>query len=382
MDKDWLDFAMAVCYGYPLVVAFVTAFLLGLVLVLVVRRTARHIGFIDKPGGRKQHDAPTALGGGIAIALATCLPLLAVAWLVWRSNTSDLLMKVPLDGQSAAKGAGEQIGVLLTVLAGGAAVFALGLWDDVRPFSPRVKLLGQFIIAIALTTFAPGLRVTLFVNQAWLHVAMTSVWLVLLMNAFNLIDNMDGQAGVVALLSGGALLLLTVQTGQIFVAGMLATLLGAVAAFLVFNMPPASIFMGDSGSLFIGYTLGVATTLCTFTGEMSDNMLFAPVLPVIVFAVPIYDSLSVIVIRMKQGKSLLAGDRNHFSHRLMRLGMTDYQVLATVAMLVVATALGATIPYGADWWKALGPAVQTAAVLLVIVQLERVRPREDMKDET
>ena len=171
------------------------------------------------------------------------------------------------------------------------------------------------------------------------------------------------------------MLFLCVQTEQLFLAGLLATLLGAVAAFLIFNLPPASIFMGDAGSLFIGYMLGVATTLCTFTGEMSDNMLFTPLLPLMVFAVPIYDSLSVIVIRMRQGKSLLVGDRNHLSHRLMRLGMTDRQVLATVACMVVATAAGATVPYGADWWKAVGPAVQTVAVLLVIVQLECAHPR-------
>ena len=366
---------------YALLAAAGATFGLGLLLVLVVRCATRRIGFTDKPGGRKQHDAPVALGGGIAIALATSLPLLAVAWLVWRCANTLWFMDVPVQYQSAVNGAAERVHVLLGVLAGGAAVFALGFWDDLRPFRPSVKLLGQFIIAIVLTSLVPDLRVTLFIDQPWLHVAMTSVWLVLLMNAFNLIDNMDGQAGVVALLSGGVLLFLTVQTGQLFVAGLLATLLGAVAAFLVFNIPPASIFMGDAGSLFIGYVLGVATTLCTFTGEMSDNRLFAPLLPLIVFAVPIYDSLSVIVIRMRRGKPLLTGDRNHFSHRLMRLGMTDHQVLATVALLVVATALGATIPYGADWWKALGPAVQTVAVLLVIVQLERVRPRNGEQEE-
>jgi len=349
--------------SYALLAAAVTAFLLGLVLVLTVRRIARRIGFTDKPGGRKQHDAPVALGGGIAIGLATSLPLLAVAGLVWLCADEQWLQKVPTQYQTAIEAAGKRLYVLLGVLVGGAAVFALGLWDDLRPFRPSVKLLGQFIIAIALTTFVPDLRVTLFVNQAWLHVAMTSVWLVLVMNAFNLIDNMDGQTGVVALLSGGALLFLTVQTGKFFVAGLLAALLGAVAALLV------------AGSLFIGYTLAVATTLCTFTGEMSDNRLFAPLLPLMIFAVPIYDSLSVIVIRMRQGKPLLIGDRNHFSHRLMRLGMTDHEVLATVAMLVVATALGATIPYGSAWWKAAGPAAQTVAVLLVIVQLERMHPR-------
>jgi UDP-GlcNAc:undecaprenyl-phosphate/decaprenyl-phosphate GlcNAc-1-phosphate transferase len=361
--------------SYALLAAAVTSFLLGLALVLTVRRIARRIGFTDKPGGRKQHDAPVALGGGIAIGLATSLPLLAVAWLVWRCGDAQWLERVPAQYQPTVKGAGERLYVLLGVLAGGASVFALGLWDDLQPFRPSIKLLGQFIIAITLTTLVPDLRVTLFVDQPWLHVALTSVWLVLVMNAFNLIDNMDGQTGVVSLLSGGALLLLAIQTGQFFVAGLLVALLGAVAAFLVFNLPPASIFMGDAGSLFIGYMLAAATTLCTFTGEMSDNPLFAPLLPLMIFAVPIYDSLSVIVIRMRQGKPLLAGDRNHFSHRLMRLGMTDSQVLATVAMLVVATALGATIPYGSTWWKAVGPAAQTVAVLLVIVQLERMHPR-------
>jgi UDP-GlcNAc:undecaprenyl-phosphate GlcNAc-1-phosphate transferase len=223
-----------------------------------------------------------------------------------------------------------------------------------------------------------------FIPFAWVHVGLTVAWLVLLMNSFNLLDNTDGQSGLVAFLTGGALLIVALQTQQNFVAGMLLCLMGAVLGFLLFNLPPASIFMGDAGSMFVGYMLAMATILCSFsfgaesgaaTLAFPRNPVFPVLLPLIIFAVPLYDSLSVMAIRWHAGRPLMEGDRNHFSHRLVRLGMSERMMLCTVGCTVLATSLGATVPYGGEFWRAVVPAVQALAVLLVIVQLEWVARR-------
>jgi UDP-GlcNAc:undecaprenyl-phosphate GlcNAc-1-phosphate transferase len=362
-----------------LAASFCLSFLLTVVLVLVVRRMALRVGFVDKPGGRKTHAGPTALGGGIAIFLAVSAPLLAVAVASAVAKSSPGLLPVPGGLAEDVARAAEQLPLLLTVLAGGLAIFALGMYDDLHPLGPRAKLLGQFAVAIAVS-LVPGIRITLFIQAPWIHVAVTAVWIVLMVNCFNLLDNMDGQSALVAFLSGGALLVLALQTGQYFIAGLLTTLLGALVGFLLFNLPPASIFMGDSGSMFIGYCLAVSTTLASFMTDRVVNPLFPVMVPLVIFAVPLYDALSVLAIRFDRGKDLLAGDRSHFSHRLMRLGMSDRMVLVTVALTVLATSPGATIPYGSSTWQVFVPAAQALAVILVIVQLELTAARRRRGD--
>jgi UDP-GlcNAc:undecaprenyl-phosphate GlcNAc-1-phosphate transferase len=363
---------------YALALSFCAAFLLSIVGVLIVRRLAVRLGFVDRPGGRKAHARPVALGGGLAIAVAACLPLLAVGVGALLLRARPGLVSVSDGLREPLQQAGNQAPRLLAVLGGAAAIVALGIWDDARHLSARTKLLGQVVVAVGVA-LVPGLRITMFIPHAWLHVLITVVWLVLLTNSFNLLDNMDGQSSVVAFLTAGALLIVALQTQQNFVAGMLLCLMGAVLGFLLFNLPPASIFMGDAGSMFVGYMLAVGTVLCSFTfsgdpGAVAlafpQNPVFPVVLPLIIFAVPLYDSLSVMAIRFDQGRPLMEGDRSHFSHRLLRLGMSPRMVLSTVGCTVLATSLGATVPYGGELWRAVIPAVQAVAVLLVIVQLE------------
>jgi UDP-GlcNAc:undecaprenyl-phosphate GlcNAc-1-phosphate transferase len=368
---------------YALALSFCASFLLSVVGVLVVRRAAARTGFVDHPRGRKAHGRPVSLGGGLAIALAAGLPLLAVGLLALLLRVRPGWLSLPVSLAVPLRQAGAQAMRLFIVLAGGAAVVLLGAWDDARHLSPRAKLLGQVLVALGVSLM-PGLRITAFIPYPWVHVALTVTWLVLLMNSFNLLDNMDGQSALVAFLTAGALLIVALQTEQNFVAGMLLCLMGAVLGFLLFNLPPATIFMGDAGSMFLGYMLAMGTVLCSFTfsgapgpatSAFPQNPIFPLALPLIIFAVPLYDSLSVIAIRFHLGRPVMEGDRNHFSHRLVRLGMSEPMVLCTVGCTVLATSLGATVPYGGEFWRAVVPAVQAMAVLLVIVQLEWVARR-------
>jgi len=364
-----------------LVATFCTSFVIAVILVPLARAAASRWGFMACPGGRRKHRVAVPLGGGIAIFLACCLPVLAAGVLsyLWRQDQS--LFSVPQSLQDDVLRASARLPVLLRVLAGGLAVAIFGLVDDAKNLRPRTKLIGQFIIAGAVA-LVPDVRISLFIPSAWVQIVLTAVWIVLMMNSFNLLDNMDGQSGVVALLTGGVLLVLALQTGQYFIAGLLLALMGGVLGFLLFNLPPASVFMGDAGAMFIGYVLAVTTTLTTFVTGARVNPLFPLLVPLVIFAVPLYDVLSVVAIRLHKGKPLLEGDRSHVSHRLMRLGMSDRTVLLTVGLMVLATSLGATIPYGSATWLVAVPAIQAAAVILVIILLElAIAPRSNHEQE-
>ncbi len=357
-----------------LAAAFGCSFILGLGFVALMRRLSPALGLVDHPGGRKAHARPTPLGGGIAMLLATLLPLLAagLAAYVWRDRPEALTSSGAI--QTNIRLAAERLPLLLGILAGGLAFAALGTWDDLKDLRPAVKLGGQVLIALAVSMI-PQVRVSLFIHSTAAQVAITTVWIVLLANCFNLLDNMDGQSGLMAFLCGGALLVVALQTGQNFIAGMLMALLGSVLGFLFFNLPPASIFMGDGGAMFIGYMLAVSTSLSNFLTAQQVNPLFPVVVPLVIFAVPLYDTLSVIAIRLHSGRHIMGADRSHFAHRLLRLGMSVRMVLLTMALTVVATAAGATLPYGSATWRVCVPVVQTGAVLFVIMLLELASAR-------
>lgn len=359
---------------FILAATFCIAFVTSVILVLVVRKLALKRGFVDHPGGRKAHRHTVPYGGGIAIFLAASGPVLAAAIASHLLHRGMLPIDVPESLQRTIAMAAERLPLVLKVLAGGLAVAALGFWDDARGTSPRVKLLCQVIIAVAVAS-VPAVRVTLFIQASWVQIAVTAAWILFMMNSFNLLDNMDGQSGLVCFLTGGALLVLALQTGQYFIAGLLLALLGSVLGFLLFNFPPASIFMGDMGAMFLGYMLAVATTLSTFLTKSAVSPFFPMLVPLVIFAVPLYDVLSVMAIRFHKGMPLSEADRNHMSHRLMRLGMSDRMVLVTVGLMVVATSPGATIPYGSPAWRVFIPAIQAVAVVLLIILLELASAR-------
>ena len=352
-----------------LIIAFAAACLTSLVLTAIVRTAAARIGFVDRPSGRKQHEEPVPYGGGIAVCLATCAVVLGAALLAHLSASRPSGVPVPQGLDVDVRLAAQRLPLLLWVVGGGIAMALLGLVDDIRPVGPKLKLLSQSAIAIAVVAIS-GIRVTAFIPSQFVQAALTVVWIVLLTNSFNLLDNMDGLSGTVAFICAGVLVILALQTAQFFIAGFLVALMGGILGFLVFNFPPARIFMGDTGAMFVGYMLAAATVLASFLNERAANPLFPVLVPAIIFAVPLYDTLSVLAIRLRQGRPILVGDRSHFSHRLQRLGKSPRRVLLTIGLMTLATALGATVPYGSSDWCVLAPAVQGAAIVLVIIELE------------
>jgi len=349
------------------------AFVLACCLTLVVRRLAGRFGFLDQPGERKAHVRAVPYGGGIAIFLTVAVSLSAAAAAVLVCHAYGRPFWVP-EGVFAAvaphlPGAVGKLPQLGAVLVGGLVIFLLGLIDDHKRLSATPKLLVQLAVAIGLA--AVGIRVTVFLQSELLGAVLTVLWIVGVTNAFNFMDNMDGLSAGVALIVAVIFLVVAVQSGQLFIAAALIPFVGALVGFLPFNYPPASIFMGDAGSLFVGYFLAVLSVLFTFySGPTASFRPFA--LPLIIFAVPIYDAVSVTLIRLREGRSPFSGDRRHLSHRLVELGLTERLAVAAIHLLTFGIGLAAvllTLVHGR-----LGEVLlmlQTLVLLSLVVVIER-----------
>ncbi|HUU42335.1 MAG TPA: MraY family glycosyltransferase, partial [Planctomycetota bacterium] len=227
---------------------------LSFCLTLVVRALARRHRFLDEPDGRKTHARAVPYGGGIAIVVATVLPLAAVAAVLLLldgpARPAWFPESIHRDLAAHVSGAISKLPQLGALLAGGLVIFALGLLDDRRRLGPWIKLVVQIVVAVGVA--AAGIRVTVFLHSEILGALLTVVWIVVITNAFNFMDNMDGLSAGVALIIGVIFVTVAAQSGQLFIALALVPFVGALAGFLPFNYAPATIFMGDAGSLFLG----------------------------------------------------------------------------------------------------------------------------------
>ncbi|NLX14680.1 MAG: undecaprenyl/decaprenyl-phosphate alpha-N-acetylglucosaminyl 1-phosphate transferase, partial [Phycisphaerales bacterium] len=199
---------------------------------------------------------------------------------------------------------------------------------------------------------------------------LTTLWIVALTNAFNFMDNMDGLSAGAAALTSLVLALCAFLAGQIFVPCLLLLIAGAVVGFLVYNFPPASIFMGDAGSLVIGYFLAVCAVLTTYYDPRQQLTPFGILVPMLVFAIPLYDMISVVIQRYRIGYSIFSSDCRHFSHRLVKLGLSKRSALLTIYLATLATALSAILLPLSNWLMAVLIFGQCLCVILIIAILE------------
>jgi UDP-GlcNAc:undecaprenyl-phosphate GlcNAc-1-phosphate transferase len=322
----------------PSVVLFATvAFALGLGLTIGAERLSRRLGVVARPVADRWHRREVPLLGGVAIAMATVLPL-------------------------AASG---HMGSRLAVLVLGAlAMSMMGLVDDLRPLKPQAKLLAQIVLAVALLNLGFVLPLT---QSQFVNVFLTLFWIVGITNAFNLLDNMDGLATTIALVAAGYRLLFFGWDDDVVGARTAAAFLGALAGFLVRNFPPAKIFMGDAGSLFIGSFLA-GLSLLDSDRTYSRGVAAVLLLPVLLLLIPIFDTAFVTLTRLLSGRRISVGGRDHTSHRLVAVGLTERQVLlvlAAIAMLSGALA-GLSYQVGVSYTAVLVGVLAIALVLLGI----------------
>jgi UDP-GlcNAc:undecaprenyl-phosphate GlcNAc-1-phosphate transferase len=282
---------------------FASALLLAIGGTPVVRRVALRLGVIDRPEARKIHVNPIPLLGGVAI-YGACIAALLLFGNRYRLN--------------------ELIGILV----GASIVSFLGLWDDRRSLSPFLKLAGQFLAASILVL--TGVRVGTFPWDT-LNIALTLLWVVVITNAFNLLDNMDGLSGGVGAIAAIFFLLLAAMNGQYLVGALSAAVVGACLGFLVYNFNPASIFMGDAGSLFLGFMLAAVGIKLRFPDGVE---IVTWMVPVLILGLPLFDTALVIVSRLRRGLNpLTTPGRDHVSHRLVAMGFTRREAVLTCYLI-------------------------------------------------
>lgn len=316
---------------------FLTALTFSMLGTPLARRLALHAGVVDAPNARKIHVAPVPLLGGAAIYAAFVIALIAL---------------------------GDRFYVreLVGILLGATLVSLFGLADDHWGMSAYLKLGGQLVAAVVL--ILGGTQVQLF-EQRWLNWAITLVWVVGITNALNLLDNMDGLSGGVTTVAAAFFLLLAAMSGQYLVGAMAAALIGACIGFLRYNLNPATIFMGDTGSLFLGFLLAALGIKLRFP---SNVPWITWLVPVCVLTLPIFDTTLVFVSRLRRGLNpLTAAGTDHLSHRLVALGLTRREAVLTCYL--ISGACGMVAVYIA---QSRFPDGYIAAALLVVAAVSAI----------
>lgn len=367
-------------------IVFVQSLALSLIFVPVAMRLAQRWGFMDHPGQRKVHLVPKPLLGGAAIFASFVLVVfgnLLLAYAVrYLPSAGGLLGELLAHVQKLQRGVSERQTQLGGFIAGGCVVFLFGLADDKYGMSPLVKIAGQVIAA--LTLFFCGVRLDISAevgSGAWLldalvPLCLTVGWVVLLTNSFNLLDNMDGlSAGVgVITLAFFAVIAHLVEQQQ-FIVLVSCALIGAILGFLWYNFYPSRLFMGDAGSMFIGYSISSLTILSTYFIPTRTETRLALLIPLVVMAVPLFDTLSVVVIRISRGVPIYQGDKNHFSHRLVALGFSQREAVLMIYLVTASCGLAAVVIPKLPFSYGMVLIAQTVLIFAIISLLENVRRR-------
>jgi UDP-GlcNAc:undecaprenyl-phosphate GlcNAc-1-phosphate transferase len=313
-------------------VAFLLSILCAAILTPLVRRLAHRFGALDHAlSARKIHGQAVPRLGGIAIVIAFYVPLLGV-----------------LFAQSGVgMGLKHEEHFALGLVLGGILIAGLGVYDDLRGAGAGKKFFVQFVVAGMM--YFLGFRIDAIANPfgsaitlGWSALPFTLVWVVGVINAMNLIDGLDGLAGGVALVAVSTIFLVSLQNGQPFMILFSASLAGAILGFLFYNFNPASIFMGDTGSMFLGFIL--ATSSIRTNQKASTTV--AVLIPIITLGLPILDTLLAMSRRAVRGRPLFRADKEHIHHRLLGLGLTHRQaVLVLYGMCVLLGAIALVLTY-------------------------------------
>lgn len=336
---------------YSLLAGPVSAFALTVLLIPLVRGAAIAAGRVTAVRGDRWHEKPTPSLGGVGIFLGFGLVVWLASLLSWQDPLASAQVRMgilPLSPWEA-------------LVAASSLAFLVGLVDDFVQLRPTAKLAGQLLAASILLMSGIGLWLTgIYLVDALLSL----VWFIGITNALNLLDNMDGLAGGVALISAGFLSVIFFLDGNPGLAGLALALVGSLLGFLIHNYPPAKIFMGDSGSLFLGMLLS-GLALSPGPG-LSRSLLAIMAVPTLVLAVPILDTTLVTVSRVLEGRSPAEGGKDHSSHRLVSLGMSQERAVWVLWLLsAFGGGVGLLFRTAARSYALLGGGIAVVGLILV-----------------
>ena len=309
------------------IIAFAAAVVLSLVLTPPVSMLARRLGIVDKPGARRVHDRVIPRAGGVAVYFAFMLPF--VGTIMWDPGLLRTF---------------DPTGKTLPLLLGATLTFCVGVWDDVRSLPPRIKL--ELQIVAALIAGVGGIQIEKVglpglgeVILGWMALPATVLWFLFIINGLNLIDGLDGLASGITFFAALTLLIVWQSASNPLVALGLAALAGATFGFLKYNFYPASIFLGDGGAYFLGYTVAALSVLGSIKSEATVAML----IPVIALGVPVIDAGWAPVRRFILGQRLFQPDRDHIHHRLLKLGYTQRRAVLLLYGITILMGLVALV---------------------------------------
>ncbi len=326
-------------------ITFVVALILSLYLTPVMRRAAMQFKIVDRPDGRlKKHKRPMPYLGGIAIYLSF---LLALA----------LSFNFKFDQE------------ILGLLLAGSIVLLLGFIDDLGFLKPLVKIIGQMVSILVLVR--SGIYIKLVFLPLYISIPLTFLWLVAMINAFNIIDVMDGLSAGVAFFAAIAFFVVALLNGRMMIAIVSITLAGSLLGFLRYNFTPAKIYMGDTGSMFLGLMLGALAMIGSYT-EKDILGFFAPA---VILGIPIFDTCQVIIARLRKGVPFYQGSPDHYALLLRAAGLPVKGVIwLSYAAAAILGGLGILMMNLASLYQVLGMAgVMALAGIIGIVLLQRIK---------
>lgn len=342
---------MVIADFLPLIVV---GFAASLGLTPLTRQIAQRVGLMDAPSGRKVHRAPIPLMGGLAIYGAFLLALLLFG--NWPAHIVEL-------------GA---------ILVGATWLALIGLLDDRFDLSPRIKFPAQ--LAAAALVITSGIRVDLF-NNPPLDILLTAIWIVGIINAINFLDNMDGLAAGVSAIGALFTFVLAFSQGQELVSRLAAALCGSAIGFLIYNFNPASTFMGDMGSLVLGFVLAVIGIKLRFTQPFQSTAV-SWMVPILVLGLPIFDTTLVVFTRLREGRSPFEGGKDHTSHRLVAMGLSHrlavINLYGTCILLGIAAIIVSQAPPPLAMIVGIGVAAIAVGtfIILEVVRFQQQRHRK------
>jgi UDP-GlcNAc:undecaprenyl-phosphate GlcNAc-1-phosphate transferase len=302
--------------------AFFLSFLLSLYGTPIAARAALKFGIVDRPDGRlKKHtDAVPYLGG-----LSIYLSFLVALSLVYRYDNQ-----------------------ILAMLLAGSIIVLLGLVDDFGVLTPSVKLIGQLVAAGVL--LKAGIMITIAVLPTWLNIVLSVLWLVGLTNAMNIIDIMDGLSAGVAVIAATFLLVVALFNGNQNLAILMVVLIGSTLGFLRYNLNPAKIYMGDTGSMFLGLMLGAVSMINKYDHENE----LAVLNPLLILSIPLFDTAYVMILRLWKGRNMMLGSKDHFALRLRKAGFSEESTVHASYCITVGTGILALINMKVGLYPSLG----------------------------
>lgn len=344
-----------------------------LVLTPVFRVIARKTDFMDRPANNhKGHRQATPLLGGAAMFTAWIICLTGGMTAIFGGMMPEYFQVELL---AHIEGFHFAVRELAFIVAGATTAVVLGLIDDRWELKASVKFAGQFVVAL-LAVVGGGVRFNIFPMPEYVSVILSLFWMMLLMNSINFFDNMDGLAVGTIAIAMGFFTVIALFSGQWFFAAFAALNFGVCCGFWFYNANPATVFMGDSGSHFLGYLAAVVSSGVTFFDVGYSLSRFPVLIPVLILALPLFDTAMVVVIRTCKGKPFWIGDHNHISHRFVRLGLSRRGAVALVHLMALSIAL-ATLPiYWGNFYTAAVLVLQVF-LLLTIVTVMQLAAKDD-----